>query len=201
MTVVKSKSLAAFSTMLLAVLATLGVVYGLWSQTLTLGAQIETGVVDAHMLLGKIDQGQYRDNSSDDQVNSKMKAKCYAELLEGPLLTTAYDAIDAGPDAIEIWVENGHPFFHCYVEMSVKNAGTVPIYVAPLEITNISGTLEPDVTVETQECWAQPIQLHPGQAATEMYPNCRVHIHVNKGAPELTVFRFEGSVLAWQWNE
>jgi archaellum component FlaG (FlaF/FlaG flagellin family) len=153
------------------------------------------------MLLGEIDHGQYADNGSDDQANDGMNARCFAELLEGPILTTTYDVIDAGPDAIEIWVENGYPFFHCYVETNVKNAGTVPIYVAPLDITNVSGTLEPDVTVETQDCWAQPIQLHPGQAATEMYPNCRVHIQINQSVPEQTVFNFEGSILAWQWNE
>jgi hypothetical protein len=197
-----------FVLLLIVALASLGVAYGLWSDELEINGVVHTGIVDAHMTLGEVDQGGYWDNDNNDDMEFEGKdvGECEAYLVNGPILTTKYDTIDTPPDKVEIMVYNGYPSFACYVEVDVENAGTIPIYVEPPKATNIQGpslscpTCD-DVTVRLLDCWDEPFQLHPGEDTATWFPNCRVYIHVEQPAKENAKYAFEGRFLAWQWNE
>jgi hypothetical protein len=190
--------------MLIVALAGLGVAYGLWSDELEINGVVHTGIVDAHMTLGEVDQGGWWYNGGDDdhEFEEKDVAECYATLKPGPLLTTAYDTIDTPPDKVDIEIKNGYPSFVCNVLVDVYNAGTIPVYVAPPSATNIWGVEDDAVSIELKDCWQEPLQLHPGEDTDMYYPECRVWLHVEQWAKEdYHDYYFEGKFLAWQWNE
>jgi hypothetical protein len=197
----KSLPMTAIVVILILALASLGVSYGLWSDTLEINGVVHTGYVDAHMTLGEVDQGEYVPNGTNDDLEVELKdvAECTAELKPGPL-GDAPD-YDTPPDKVDISITNGYPSFHCYVEIDVANAGTIPIKVKPPSATNVVNTGGSNLTIETLACWTTDLQLEPGEDSVTAFPQCRVHIHIEQSATEKADYYFEGQFLAYQWNE
>jgi hypothetical protein len=187
-------------------LAALGVGYGLWSDELEINGTVTTGKLDARMTLGEVDQGQYVNNGHNDDLEAEDKdvGECTAQLIAGPQLSTANDTFDTGPDKVEISVTNGYPSFHCYVEVDVKNAGTIPIKVhAPgvFLVTPPANANAADIHVELHNCWTNDLQLEPGEDTVTQYPDCVVHIHVEQSADENATYSFLATIFAHQYNE
>ena len=194
-------------------LAALGVGYGLFSDTLRISGAVVTGAVNARFSLHEVDEGLVRGaphGPSDNSVNEDKEAggfdiaECYARIRTS-LSDGAISAVDTAPDAntdsiaqppadfLYVLIKNGYPSFNCYVDFDVHNAGSIPIKVTkPV----IGPAPSPDIlTVELLNCYEGGTQLEPGQEAL-----CTLHVHIERGAHENSVYRFGATICAYQWN-
>jgi hypothetical protein len=101
---------------LLVALATLGIAYGQWTDTLTINGTVTTGEVDV------------------DWVSFG----CY----DGEDQATIQTVLSEDEDTIIITVENGYPDYvaHCWANSRVR--GTIPVYIKSIDFTpgsNLSG--------------------------------------------------------------
>lgn len=185
--------------LLVLALASVGVGYGLWSDVLRISGIVHTGEVNAHLSLGEI---------IEDEAEGKDVATCTAELQEGPLETDG----DRGPDRVLVRIENGYPSYVCQVFVDVTNDGTIPIKVERPNLLSgfvqgVGGWMSGEpVTAEMEGCWAEPLQLHPGESSDMYYPECRIWLHIEQNAEENqnawpNSYEFDAEFMAWQWNE
>ncbi|MGI6208753.1 MAG: hypothetical protein ACOYEW_11160 [Anaerolineae bacterium] len=182
-------------------LTLMGVAYALWTDTLDVSGTVNTGEVEAVVTFGEVDEGQYVNNGTDDDLEADGHdvGVCRAGLGAGPLRGNPGDN---GPDRLLVEVSNAYPGYECFVELGVSNAGSIPIKVQPPAATN---TKDPgdDVDVEFLDCWTEDLLLQPRQASTDadVHPTCRLHITVGSSATERTSYTFEGRFTAYQWNK
>ncbi|NPV08269.1 MAG: hypothetical protein HPY83_09970 [Anaerolineae bacterium] len=182
-------------------LALMGVAYALWTDTLEVSGTVNTGEVEAVVILGEVDEGRYVNNGVNDDLEAESRdvALCRATLGAGPLRGNPGDN---GPDRLHMEIINAYPGYRCYVELGVANAGSIPIKVQPPATANVQHPGE-DVSVSLVDCWTEDLLLRPGQRSTgeDAYPTCRVYIAVGSSATESTAYSFEGRFTAYQWNK
>jgi hypothetical protein len=207
----KKRKVVSFSVMMLLILlalASLGVGYGLWSQTLFINGTVHTGEMDANLSLKEVDQtedyndacpgGGYtigKDCDGDGQLNDDMEA-------EGKDVAECTAAF-RDPYTLEVTISNGYPSFNCFVLYDVHNTGTIPIHVyrpdyfyAGEYMGGAINTAELHVNGWPPICYDDGVQLHPGEEVV-----CALHIHVNQPAEELSTYTFQVKVFTRQWNE
>jgi hypothetical protein len=192
-------------------LAALGVGYGLFTDTLRISGAVVTGAVNARFSVHEVDEGLARgapNGPSDNDVNEDLEAggldtaECYTRIYT-PLGDTAADAplddsaelVIARPpaDFLYVLLKNAYPSFNCYVDFDVHNAGTIPIKVSkPV----IGPAPDPRIlTVEFLNCYEDGVQVEPGKEVL-----CTLHVHVERGAQENSIYRFGATICAYQWN-
>jgi len=191
-------------------LAVLGVGYGLWADTLRINGAVATGAVNAGFSVHEVDEGLVRGSAggpADNDVNEDKEAggidtaECYTRIVAPVGDIASDDAVDAVEDVIArpaadflyVLIKNGYPSFNCYVDFDVHNAGSIPIKVTKPAIGPVP---DPRVlTVEFQRCYEDGVQVEPGKEVL-----CTLHVHVERGAVERTLYRFGATICAYQWN-
>jgi hypothetical protein len=204
----KSLPVVGLALTLIVVLATAGVAYGLWSQTLFINGTVYTGSVDATIQAFEVDQmadfndfcpsGGYsigKDCDQDGSLNDDMEAegKDIAECV----------AAQIDPYTLEVTVKNGYPSFSCFVKYGVTNIGSVPIHIYRpdyfyKDVYYGSAINVPELHVNGWPpiCYTETTQLEPKESAY-----CNLHIHVNQPAEQSTEYTFQVKIFARQWNE
>jgi len=182
----KSLPVVAIAMLLVIALATMGLAYGLWSETLTIDGTVYTGEVDVGLSLVQVDEwvtllpGGQNIPEPDEKADA---ANCSAELKDT-------DPSD-GYELLEITASGAYPSWHCSVKFDVHNLGNVPVLIH--QPKQESGP----TWVGLDGCYANETQLEQGEQAF-----CTILIHFdNDEADENTTYTFEYTILAHQWNE
>lgn len=199
----KSLPIGTLFMILVLLLATLGVGYGLWAAELTIVGTVYTGEVDLALSLEEIDEGEWFNaecpgsagysigqdcdgvNGLNDDMEAEGKdiAECRAYFLDEDFSVLYVDVV------------NGYPSFNCFVRYNVENSGTIPVKVHSPVYSNpnpaaihFNGWPPP--------CYENDIQLHRGEAAY-----CNLHIHVEQAAEENATYTVRINIFGHQWNE
>lgn len=197
----KSLPVVSLALVLIVVLATAGVAYGLWSQTLIINGTVYTGSVDAAIQALEVDQmadfndicplGGYsidKDCDADGSLNDDMEA----ELKDIAECT----AVQLDPYTLEVTIKNGYPSFSCFVKYIVINTGTVPIHIYHPDYLGIPAQLHVNGWPPVPPCFTDLTQLEPQESAS-----CNLHVHVQQSAEQKAVYTFQVKIFARQWNE
>jgi hypothetical protein len=197
------KRFFTFGTMIILMvlaLASVGVGYGLWSETLLINGVVNTGTVDAALSIVEVDQSwNFNDGTigngvnDDNEAEGKDVAECVATMID--------------ENTMQVTITNGYPLFNCFVRWGVTNEGTIPLHVYQPDYfigSTFYGTWGIG-TIETAElhingwpydCYTDPYQLHPGE--TEY---CNLHVNIKQAAAQGATYSFQLKVFARQWNE
>jgi len=204
----KSLPVVSLALTLIVVLATAGVAYGLWSQTLIINGTVYTGSVDATIQAFEVDQmadfndyctpGVYSlgiDCDQDTFLNDDMEAEgkdiaeCVTEQLD--------------PYTLQVTILQGYPSFNCFVKYGVTNVGSVPIHIYRPDyfydgvyMGSAINNAELHVNGWPPICYTETTQLEPKEQAF-----CSLHVHVNQGAAMNATYTFQVKIFARQWNE
>lgn len=117
-----SKKLMTGLTILMVVaLATIGVAYGFWTDTLNINGSVGTGELDAEFW-GAWEDGNYP----------------YGGVCTG--------AIDVTGDLWTITITNAYPGYGCDLGVYVHNSGTIPVKIQPPVLINNTSPWAPVVT-------------------------------------------------------
>lgn len=192
-----------FSLVAVLALASMGLTYTLWSETLEVDGTVNTGTLDVSIGgsyvekvdagFGPLDEALYDDGSKVDAANCSVDGEFVGVTGPGE---NGYD------NKLNITVTGGYPSYYCIVTVTVTNDGNVPVHVnQPVQTSGegIAGLAPFDGYVEG-DCYAENVQLHTGDSET-----CEIVIHfenddnLNEGATGEYTFSFE--ILAHQWNE
>ena len=155
-------------------LATLGLVYGNWSQSLQIGGSITTSLLDASIEIKGIEDSDGSNNGLKDVGICR--------------IGTAADGKHA-----EIIIENAYPNYSCDVFYSVENTGQMPIMVTP---KNDGGVIHSSINVSLV---CPGTQLLPGERL-----DCTATITFSKGAEELpqkALFDFGSKINITQFDK
>jgi len=131
----KSLPVVAVAMLLVIALAAMGLVYGLWSETLTINGTVGTGSVDAAF-----------SNVETWDEETKPVGTCDAVL-------------SADGNTLTVTINNGYPSYLCYVHFWVTNVGSIPIHV---HLPTFSAPNE--LEVELYKCYDEEQQIHSGAA-------------------------------------
>lgn len=195
---------AIFSLAAVLALATMGLTYTLWSETLEVDGTVQTGTLDV-TIGGTTNEkvgvdGWVLDESLFPEKESA--ANCSLQGSFNAALAAPGDNVNTGNNTVTVTVNGGYPSFYCIATVTVTNVGSVPVHLNQPEQTggmDIAGLAPFDGYIEGS-CYENNVQLHTGESAS-----CEIVIHfenddeLNEGSTGVYTFSFE--ILAHQWNE
>jgi len=182
----KSLPVVAVAMLLVIALAAMGLVYGLWSETLTIYGDVHTGDVDVGLSLESVEEKvQINGGQIVDEPSEKADAaNCFASLGDTDPSN--------GSEQLIIKVEGAYPSWHCYVTFNVESLGSVPVHIHQPE---------PDIGLDWVDfinCYEDETQLHQGE---EAYCTILIHFTNEDGVSENGHYEFNYTIFAHQWNE
>jgi hypothetical protein len=172
----KERILQVLAALLL--ITVVGGAAALWSETLRINFEINTGEVD-------VEWSDYWTNETGYGEQTKpWVANCTVE-------PEIFD--DGGPIKLLVTIENGYPSFTCELYATVDNIGTIPVKAFSYTLTgNASNML--DVTHNLTDLIGY--QIDAGENATVV-----ITVHVPQSAAENAYYEMELEILFGQWNE
>jgi hypothetical protein len=204
----KSLPVVSLALVLIVVLATAGVAYGLWSQTLIINGTVYTGSVDAVIQAFEVDElfdfndvcpgdgysigidcDQDGSLNDDWEAENKDVAECVTEQID--------------PYTLQVKILQGYPSFNCFVKYGVTNVGSVPIHIYRPDYFYDGVYMGSAINTDALHvngwppiCYTETTQLEPKENAF-----CSLHVHVNQGAAMNATYTFQVKIFARQWNE
>ncbi len=176
-----------FSLASLALLiASIGAVAAMWSETLKVNVNVNTGEVDV-----KWSNWSCNDVGADPQIpnsdfsNSEGKdvAKCYVQAEK-------YDE-EGDVIMLNVTITNAYPGYHAVIMLVVDNIGSIPVKLYSSSIGEYP-TSALSVSLDKPES----TQIHPGDNSTYT-----LTVDVLQGAEENQSYSFEVTLVFAQWNE
>ncbi|RLE90237.1 MAG: hypothetical protein DRN04_15390 [Thermoprotei archaeon] len=184
----------------LVMLASMGIAFAMWSETLRINVTVDTGEVD-------VIWGKYWSNDTIE------KPEVSLDVTKVYITEEAYD--DEG-DLIKlnVTIDNAYPGYKVGIYGMVNNTGSIPVKLlsATLKYNDVEtsltlcqwvdldldgdGDLDLNVHLELAEDGEDGTQIDPG--ATDTY---ELVIHVKQGANETATYGFEVEFVFAQWNE
>lgn len=191
-----NKKLTATFAFLMVALMLAGVSYALWSKTIYIYGDVDTGDLNA-----KITKW-----FSDDPINT------LDPLPEG----ATYPRKDVGwveciidetdPQKCYLIIHNGYPCYTVHYSLTIKNIGNVPWIMQSITVDGIPLPNNKWVQMDVDKDGDYDIefyitnsigeQIHPGESV-----ETSLDTHVMQGAEENAFFKFTISFLLVQWNE
>ena len=180
-------------------LATVGVVFGLWSKVLTVEGEVHTGTVHASWDVA-ICSEFHPWPLSFGSVNGEFEGKDVGSTSVFP------DPSDN--NLLHLVIENGYPSYSVDCEVEYKNDGTIPFIIRGFGIeatspnlTNCSLTGDQNKTLACDQLTVILIdgigsQIHPGESVASS-----VRVHVEQAADQDTLYSFAIKFCVAQWNE
>ncbi|HLB50485.1 MAG TPA: hypothetical protein VJL59_25980 [Anaerolineales bacterium] len=182
----KSLPLGIMAMILIVALATIGVAYGMWSETLIIKGEVHTGEVDvAFSPPWVIEIVEWNGKLQEEPKVKAPYASCEAWLEDGD------EGQSDGDELLRIKVTDAYPSYHCFVFYDVSNIGTVPVHISK----PYGGGLG---WVVSHSCWPPEYQLHPGRS---VWAWILIHFTNKNQVAENADYFFGYSIDAWQWNE
>jgi hypothetical protein len=169
--------LFAISVLIVAAMVTVGLAYALWSKTLLINGQTQTG---------KLNVGFESFIISDNEASlpePKDVGQTTAELID-------LDG-DGVYDKIVVTITNAYPSYEAYVDCIIKNYGTIPAIIQDINVN-----APPELTVEINWFIYEGMQIDPGDGVM-----AEIYVHVLQGASQSSTYTFTGTIDFIQWNE
>jgi hypothetical protein len=181
----KSLPVLSLALILILVLSTVGVAYGLWAEKLVIDGTVYTGEVDVGFsgpyVYEWVNVNGYP--MMEPQVKDPY-AECYAKAWDA-------DPNSDGMEGIAVTVRGAYPDYFCLIQFDVSNLGTVPVHVSWPDG-------EAPSWVQIGACYPNWYQLHPGD---HIWSSILIHFTNNDGVSELGTYTFHFTLEALQWNE
>jgi hypothetical protein len=183
-------------------LASLGIVYGLWSETLFIDGTATTGEVDARwtsMICNEFHTWPRLPQTQEDEGEFKGKnVGSYRYLIDG------------NDDRIfHFRIDNGYPSYAVDCQVHFQVEGTVPIIVRGVSIAEVSDNLSNCELVNGQQitltCDQLTVMFTTGYVGAQIHPDDTaagsLTVHVEQPAKEGAEYEFEVKACVAQWNE
>lgn len=166
------KKIALISLVLVLAMGTLGVGYALWSDTLYIEGEVNTGEVDV---------GFYCDWGvcSDSEPAEKDVSSISKQIIS--------------PTLLQITITNAYPSIDYYAQFCIVTQGTIPVHFGNWIINR--GTMPADATILVTP------NLYGVQKEPNMHTECSLHVHLGNDATMLATYTFTIEITAGQWNE
>jgi hypothetical protein len=176
---------------ILIILASIGVSYGLWSEILIIDGTVQTGEVYAEWIdCWCMDMG-------DDPRGP------VGNLKDVGSTTCTIDVED--PRIMHVTVFNGYPSYYNDCKVSFMNSGTVPVVIRGWRIVPINFTLASANGAEDGEIWIRTMNGVGAQMEPCPADNCEqsgnLAFHVEQPALENYEYKFLVELCVSQWNE
>ncbi|MBA7684343.1 hypothetical protein ES703_92736 [subsurface metagenome] len=170
------KAMGMFVALILA-LGMSGLAYATWSETLMISGTVNTGTVDVEW--SEVDNW-------DNEAPGKDVSWIACEI----------DVDD--PNLLHVTVTNAYPSIGYYNEVVIHNAGTIPVHIYDVVVSNPNpDKVEVDISYQDEmgDPIEPPVQLHP---CDEIY--AVIHVHLTQDAEMDTTYDFSAAIIAVQWN-
>jgi hypothetical protein len=194
----RAPPLGLVAVLLLIALASLGVVYGLWSKTLTIEGTVNTGRLHARW---------------DGVICSEFHDWPWPPEGTGEVLGKDVGSTDAYIDpndnnTMHLVIENGYPSYSVDCEVEYVNDGTIPWIIRGTTILPLSPNLHNCVLTgnqtKTLTCDELTVilvdgvgsQIDPGDGVASS-----VRVHVEQPAEQNAEYLFAIQICVGQWNE
>jgi hypothetical protein len=167
-------------------LATVGVGYGLWSESLVINGTVQTGEVDVGFSGPYVDEWVLVNGVWELEPAAKDPfTTCEAALYD-------FDPSSDGLEGMTITVGGAYPGYYCGVYFDVSNIGSIPVKITQ----PIAG--QSDAPFFIDGCYANWTQLEPGESGW-----CYMYSLFDNedGVAENTTYNFHFDIEARQWNE
>ena len=178
----QKKKFMLLSTSLILALMLVGFAYAHWSKTITINGSVDTGIVDLIIL---------RAQDSDDGIDPGYN-KDVADT------TVQIDPQD--PERLIVTITKAYPSYHVYIDVTVKNIGTVPV-----KLKSLNTTAPPCIYVEAGDGIGEQIDPYSWWDGVTQPPPWRkdytIYIHVLQCAMVNTTYTFTIELEYWNWNE
>lgn len=168
------KVIGVISTLMLVMVATTGVAFALWSKTLLISGQTQTGKLNVGFEPPVI----ISDNEIDKDVGETTASLVD---LDG----------DGVYDKIVVTINNAYPSYEAYIDCKIKNYGTIPAIIQSIDVN-----APPELTVEINWFIYPGMQLDPGDETI-----AEIYVHVLQAASQGSTYTFTGTIDFIQWNE
>ncbi len=181
----KSLPLGVMAMILIVALATIGVAYGLWSETLTITGTVHTGELDI----------EYSGPWVYEFVNILKDGKWYADWE--PPEKDRYAECDAwigkldGHEELFVNVTGAYPSYKCLVWFDIHNAGTVPVHLS-------KPVGQAPAWVQVHTCYPDWVQIHQSD---RVWGYIFIHFTNEDKVGENEQYTFHYDIEARQWNE
>lgn len=149
---------------LVVAIATLGLVHGVWANTLTIDRSMNTGQVNANFIGASTDDPP----GTIDPGYDKDVASCTATVVKTCLV-----------NLVKVIITNAYPSYTCTFTTTIYNGGTLPVRRGPLIFDT-----PPGLTV-TELNNVSTLVLHPGKKDVEKFV-----VHVEQEAEQQAVYYF-----------
>ncbi|ALL01257.1 hypothetical protein Pyrde_1209 [Pyrodictium delaneyi] len=168
------------------VLASVAGAFAMWSETLMINAEVNTGEVDVAFtdwMCSDTGPDPQIPNSQFHNEEGKDVASCNVDV----------EILDEEGDVIKllVTVDNAYPGYNVQVYMNISNIGTIPVKLYSSSIDGVNTT-----ALAVGLLTPQDTQLHPGDTHTYT-----LDIAVLQDAAENGSYTFEVTLVFAQWNE
>jgi len=184
-----------------------GVGYALWSETLTISGQADTGILDWGFTTGvsTLDYGPDFNSYPSDQCN-------FWHLVDKDVGSSSYQLQDTDGDddydTLLVTLNNVYPWYTENIGFHVVNTGTIPLKIWKViiggnEYYELTGPVYLDLNEDGYDdvkiCWGDNfgVQLEPGESS----PEISFQIVILQNAPQGATLTLTISFMAVQWNE
>ncbi len=158
------------------VMLSIGTAMAMWSETLRMNVQVNTGEVDVKW------SDYYTNDNGIDPGYDKDVASC-------EVVAEEYDS-EGDVIKLRVTISNAYPSYTCVVTGIVDNIGTIPVKLLSHQLVDV-----PDELTVTEGI-PEDTQIDPGMNATYT-----LTIHVEQSAAENATYTFEWVLTFAQWNE
>lgn len=186
---------------ILMLLASVGVAYGLWSETLTVDGTVYTGEV-----YGEWTSCICNDNGLDPLPDPWPYP--YPRPVRKDVGSTRCVIDQSDPRVLHLTVDNGYPSYWGNCEVHLANTGTVPVVirgyrVVPINFTPASGNGAGDGQLWVRYVDGVGAQLEPcpPPSGYDCENASSLQFHVEQPAQENDKYEFDVLVCLGQWNE
>jgi len=197
----RAPPLGMLALCLLLTLATIGVVFGLWSKTLRIEGTVQTGRLHARWDVAICSEFHPWPLSLQTYVAGEVLGKDVGHT------TVGVDPNDN--NALNLVIENGYPSYAIDCEVEYVNDGTIPWIIRGFDIMAVSAnlhncTLTGTTNAKTLKCDELTVvfvdgvgsQIDPGDLVASS-----LRVHIEQPAAQGTEYQFKLRICVAQWNE
>jgi hypothetical protein len=195
--------LGAMAVMLVLALATVGVVFGLWSKVLTIDGTVNTGTV--HATWSGAGCFEFHPWPFNFTFNGEFEGKDVGST------TATLDPLDN--NNLILTVENGYPSYSSDCEVEYTNDGTIPFVIRGISIVPTSPLLTNCNLTGNNGIGGQPVTLSCDQLTVVFVDGVgqqidpggieasSIRLHVEQDADQNAAYEFQVRICVAQWNE
>jgi predicted ribosomally synthesized peptide with SipW-like signal peptide len=190
-------------------LASVGVAFAAWTDTITISGSVTTGELDWEFM-GPIIQA---DTGPDQNCFWRLEDGTWGTAPEGKDVGSTILTIGAGNKTIGLTINNAYPYYGNHIALKLHGLGTIPLKFWKLNFYDSNGDLvftayEPDeyVYLDLDEDGYNDVEVWYGDSFGDQFHYCTkrdvsFEILVLQPAPQNASLTFTMEFVGIQWNE